>query len=107
MIFYISSWPGGPSGITVAKVDKILHMIEFMPFGFLLGRAIAQTFAGFNLRRVLFFIFLGSFIYGVSDEFHQFFVPGREASFLDVLADSAGGLLGGIFYCILNKSKFL
>lgn len=31
--------------------------------------------------------------YGVSDEFHQSFVPGRDASTWDVLADGLGGFL--------------
>jgi VanZ family protein len=33
-------------------------------------------------------------LYGVSDEFHQYFVPGRSVEALDVLADALGGLLG-------------
>ncbi|MEX1158951.1 MAG: VanZ family protein [Thermomicrobiales bacterium] len=29
-------------------------------------------------------------LYGLSDEFHQSFVPGRDASFFDVLVDTLG-----------------
>ena len=32
-------------------------------------------------------------IFGISDEFHQSFIPGRDASFGDVAADTAGALL--------------
>ena len=32
--------------------------------------------------------------YGLSDELHQAYVPGRQSSFYDVLADGAGALLG-------------
>jgi VanZ family protein len=32
--------------------------------------------------------------FGISDEWHQSFVPGRSADVLDVLADAAGGALG-------------
>ncbi len=31
--------------------------------------------------------------YGVSDEAHQYFVPGRTTEYMDVAADAAGGLL--------------
>lgn len=31
--------------------------------------------------------------YGVTDEYHQSFVPGRHASAWDVLADGVGGLI--------------
>jgi VanZ family protein len=33
-------------------------------------------------------------LYGISDEFHQSLVPGREPSTLDVLVDGAGALMG-------------
>jgi VanZ family protein len=33
-------------------------------------------------------------LYAASDEFHQSFVPSREASVRDVLLDSLGGALG-------------
>ncbi|MEM3043787.1 MAG: VanZ family protein, partial [Thermoplasmata archaeon] len=34
------------------------------------------------------------FLYAISDEVHQYFVPMREASVIDVLIDTAGGLIG-------------
>lgn len=38
------------------------------------------------------------FVYGITDEFHQSFVPGRESSFVrDVGFDMVGGGLAGIF----------
>ena len=33
-------------------------------------------------------------VYGLSDEFHQSFVPMRDASIYDVFADIIGGMLG-------------
>jgi VanZ family protein len=47
-----------------------------------------------------------SVLYGLSDEFHQMFVPGRSAAWDDVAADCYGALIGaalvGILY-IINK----
>ncbi len=33
-------------------------------------------------------------LYGVSDEWHQSFVPGRDAAFLDIVFDAAGAAIG-------------
>jgi len=37
-------------------------------------------------------------IYGVSDEFHQSFVPGRDATSWDVLKDAVGAVIGAWLY---------
>lgn len=37
-------------------------------------------------------------LYGVSDEFHQSFVPGRSAELGDLIADSLGVLLGTFLF---------
>jgi VanZ family protein len=37
---------------------------------------------------------MASAVYGVSDEFHQRFVPGRNASIEDWVADVAGAAVG-------------
>ncbi len=43
-----------------------------------------------------------TFLYGVSDELHQWFVPGRHADGIDVLADGLGGLLGAYLFLKLR-----
>lgn len=40
-------------------------------------------------------------IYGVSDEWHQSFVPGRNPSAADLLADTMGVLIGYGFYVLV------
>jgi VanZ family protein len=32
-------------------------------------------------------------VYGASDEFHQYFVPGRQADVFDLMADSLGAVV--------------
>ena len=51
-----------------------------------------------------------SLLYGISDEYHQSFVPGREAGVADAIADTIGGFLGVWIYLfrqerIKNKQK--
>jgi len=33
-------------------------------------------------------------LYAITDEFHQYFVPGRSAEIRDVLIDSSGAFIG-------------
>lgn len=43
-------------------------------------------------------------LYGVSDEVHQYFVPGRSASAYDALADVLGaGVVCGLWYFTTRK----
>jgi VanZ family protein len=42
-------------------------------------------------------------VYGASDEFHQYFVPGRSCEFYDWVADFAGGLFAVLIIIIYKK----
>jgi len=93
LIFALSSIPRPlppPMGVKVA--DKLYHFIEFFIFGLLLARAFLSIASqGKEHKAVLVAAALGIF-WGAVDEIHQAFVPGRDASFLDALADGVGVL---------------
>jgi VanZ family protein len=76
-----------------ANIDKLLHLLAYMPLAFLFYMALSK----YAIRRFVFILafFLASF-YGATDEFHQSFVEGRISSFGDLAADSIGALLGCI-----------
>jgi VanZ family protein len=59
----------------------------------LLAWGLGRVFPAWGRTRVLGLAFLLPLAYGVSDEFHQHFVPGRSVDPLDVLADATGALL--------------
>ena len=63
---------------------------------FALGAAVCGFFATFAMKpyRCGLISFGISVLYAASDELHQYFVPGRHASVLDVLLDSVGVLCG-------------
>ena len=42
-------------------------------------------------------------LFGLLDEYHQSFVPGRNPALGDALADLAGGLLGALFMYLLAR----
>ena len=105
IIFYVSSLQGDDIPVGVGNIDKLVHVVEYIPFGFLLCRGLFKNFAHMRMSRLFFFVFLGSFIYGISDEYHQSFVAGRAAEGMDALADSLGGGLGGFLYILKNKRE--
>lgn len=83
-IFYLSSRPGETVGLP-APWDKLAHFLAYALLGFLLG--LGREGQAFGVAA----------LYGLLDEFHQSFTPGREVSLLDFLADALGGALGALF----------
>lgn len=76
--------------------DKLLHFVEYAVLGALCHRALRWA-AGPRIAAsaVLLAIMAGS-IYGATDEVHQAFVPMREASLLDWIADTVGSVIGAL-----------
>ncbi len=73
-------------------IRKLAHFSLFM----VLGVIVSQGLRLWVKKPVLVFVFalLICSIYAISDEWHQMFVPGRNAEWTDVLIDSAGAFLG-------------
>ncbi|MEW8956524.1 VanZ family protein, partial [Clostridium sp.] len=63
----------------------------------------------FLLKYAQWYSVIFSFLYAVTDEFHQTFIPGRVGSFKDVLIDTTGALICAIVITLLiafkNKKK--
>jgi len=88
LLFYLSSRSDiGPA----ARVpDWITHGTAYLVLGLLTGRAVAGGAARrLSTAGALTVVGLCT-LYGISDEFHQSFVPGRDASAGDVAKDFAG-----------------
>ena len=98
LIFALSSIsrpPALPHG-----VDKDAHAVLYAGLGVLLVRALAGGWR----RRVTLVAAIGAVAmaaaYGVSDEYHQSFVPLRQVEALDVLADTVGAAAAALsLYC--------
>ncbi len=76
-----------------AGTDKVFHFIEYMvlAFCFYLGMKHGWSGKGLPLWATIFFTCMGI---GALDEFYQGFIPGRDSSIMDFLADTAGVGLG-------------
>jgi len=99
IIFAISSL----SYVSVPKLgihfeDKLLHALEYFIFGFLLVRALYFGKPNSVPVKLLYFAVFIGLLYGASDEFHQYFVPGRTCEFWDWLADAIGVVSGSFVY---------
>ena len=103
IIFYASSLPDVKSPLEIKNLDKAIHILEYLPFGFLLAKAFAQQWPAVKIGQA---VTICSLLYGISDEYHQHFVPGRESGFPDVIADTIGGFLGAwIFLLLKDRTK--
>lgn len=100
LLFIFSSIPHPPNVKILASYDDLFkHAIVYGIFGFFIARALFYQSRFRRLREnyVIFALLLGA-LYGISDEFHQYFVPGRSSEILDVLADCFGIMIGIILF---------
>ena len=106
LIFIVSAIPTLPHpDIGIGGIDKIAHLFEYMIFFMLAVRAFGNKPYSFDNHKLIIFAGVISGIYAVLDEFHQAYVPGRNADIFDILADTAGILCGIIIYKIWIKHK--
>jgi hypothetical protein len=91
LIFALSSIPDlgtGLGGWDLA-LRKAAHVAEYAILGALLARALSDAVAGWVWISVL-----AGTVYAATDELHQHFVPGREASGVDIAIDALGVAVG-------------
>jgi len=91
LIFFLSSLSQFPETVpSFFGFDKVVHFVEYYIFGWLLYRWLSSPDWVWGRRGVLLMTLLVGIGYAVGDEWHQSFVPVRDASFFDVLLDAAG-----------------
>lgn len=89
IIFGLSSTaalPDLPAGLS----DKSAHTLVYSGLGALLVRALARGSWPGVTPLVLIGAVVAAVLYGVTDEVHQRFVPGRQSDVLDLAADGIG-----------------
>lgn len=115
LIFFLSAQPKLPPILGLGFLDrldygdKIKHFIGYGALAILIWRALGDA----RPKRRRFWIVVAiSTVYGMTDEFHQRFVPNRCCDILDLTADALGALCaaailytGGIRYGGREESK--
>jgi len=107
LIFFLSSLQSFGHEVQFFRgFDKMVHFVEYFFFGGLICRWFT-VMGGTRKRRMAFIltILIGTG-YALSDEWHQSFVPGRDASLWDVLFDAMGVAAGAATYRRLRGKAF-
>ena len=106
LIYYLSDQPSIELTPVFEHQDKLFHVTAYFVLGFLTLGAMPSGPRGYASGPTAWAIILAG-LYGVLDEYHQSFIPGRDASVHDVAADLTGVLLGVglLFYLVRQFSR--
>jgi len=81
--------------------DKVEHFIAYAIWAFIFSAARAATWPARPGTAVGIATVMGT-LYGVTDEIHQRYVPGRTADVKDLAADACGALVGALVHAALR-----
>ena len=95
--------------ITVNKLNmplrKCAHATEYAILAIFIIITINEyTNKRYSISKIIITILI-CFIYSLTDEFHQSFVPGRTSLFTDCLIDTTGSIITCLMYTIIKKVK--
>jgi VanZ family protein len=105
LIFFLSSLPRIPLDKTFEYEDKVLHLLAYAIMALLAWRSFRHFIQDLPLLAICCIGFCG--LYGVSDEIHQYYVPGRTSSVTDVAADLIGALLSVLLICFSRRTAMV
>ncbi len=105
-IFYFSHQPGSSIHLPpFPGSDKVFHATAYGVLAVTVLFALSARFKRKYPVKTVIIVVLICLIYGMSDEYHQSFIPFREPDIFDVLADSLGGIIVGTLWYSIFRSK--
>jgi VanZ family protein len=103
-IFVASGIPElGPLPADVS--DKTAHLLAYAVLGALVLRAISGARWSGCTPWAAAAAWAVAIVYGLTDEWHQMYVPGRTPSISDLVADAAGAALGVMAVVVLARAR--
>ena len=94
IIFFLSHQSGDSFSLPdVVNIDKVLHCLIYAALGLAALFALSPSWRRQHPVKAGIAVVLFCLLYGVTDEFHQSFIPGRFSSGADLVADTLGGLM--------------
>jgi VanZ family protein len=103
LIWALSSIPTQFDFSRIPFRDKGVHFVEYGTLSVLLSHAARGTWRGLRPLSVFLLAVTFTTLWGIIDEIHQAFVPGRVSDVNDVLADALGALIGGSVYWLFRR----
>ena len=105
LIFILSSRPLPKEVPVFFGVDKVMHAAAWTVLGILCFRAFQSRWSQAKPSAIVALSVAVSVLFGISDEFHQSFVPSRTADIRDLVFDFLGSIIGsGICQLFYAKS---
>ncbi len=93
-IFWISAQPDPPINVNeFPGEDKLLHAAAYGGLALIVSVGLRRSQNNIAPALQFWVPLLFAALYGVSDEIHQNFVPGRHCDVGDILADAGGALI--------------
>ena len=105
LIFVLSAQPHLQPPFKFENSDKLMHLLEYGGLGILFARALRASFPerGWVFTSLL---ALGTGLaIAAGDEYFQSYIPGRESSVLDWLADGAGLTFAQLVYLAFSRDS--
>ncbi len=104
-LFVLSAVPGAAYPTTdIRYADKMVHTGVYLVLGALCGRAFVLGTKYRGVRALALGAGVAS-LYGISDELHQLFVPGRSADWHDAAADLFGAVIGVSLWAAISRRR--
>jgi len=90
-LYWLSDQPSLPAPMWFEHQDKLYHAGAYSVMGLLAWRGFKHLISSPIILALLSIAFCS--LYGLSDEWHQSFVVGRESELADWVADTSGSVL--------------
>jgi VanZ family protein len=105
VIWFLSSQSSLPHPQNIFGLDKVLHFTAYGALGIAVGLWIPPAFWKRRLAISLLLVTIITSAYGVTDELHQSFVPGRDCDIWDWVADTLGAFFGALAVMMVVKKQ--
>jgi VanZ family protein len=109
-IWVLSSQSTLPQPKGILEYDKLQHLIAYLALA--AGAGLWVSPAAWRTRPFPAFLLVAfiTSVYGVVDEIHQFFTPGRDCNVWDWAADTLGAVIGAALMtrvgaCLADKTE--
>ncbi|MDO8682760.1 MAG: VanZ family protein [Armatimonadota bacterium] len=104
-IMFVSAIPSDKKpGDPFQHADKCAHFMAYGILALTLYRAIRLSVPGRSRAYHAFMTIVVAALYGITDEGHQHFVPGRSMSPYDLMADTIGASIAAV---VMNLTRMI